>query len=356
MSEPTLKQPDHSLIPPEFQPGEDMQGLLSSAFGEKSGDVARLEQQKVFDAGVRGLMGGEEDSQVGQRLEGSHQGVQGGGFSSGQEEGKEAERTHRYMRLLLLLDQKIADLDWQIEQAQIRYNELDGQENALEAYLDRLQRGEDIELDEDGYPLDEEVKAAIKAYEEEHNVEVDPANPEDVARVLKDVGEEKEVARSEIEAAEAEKAKLQEKAEPFRFKHDVSEQEISELEKILEEVDEKQNEITELREDMRSERGIEPEGQEDEIASVISVEDEIEGFMMKYAESQHIEDSLQRLAYEQDLVSGLSEEALLLASFQDDTAHLFEEDYFEPLKTSDQADSSTGMEKDTIVQNNLTMG
>ena len=53
--------------------------------------------------------------------------------------------------------------------------------------------------------------------------------------------------------------------------------------------------------------------------------------MTEFAQIQLIEDGFERLTREQQLIQTLSDQAAELVSFEPETEHLFEEEYFIPL-------------------------
>lgn len=71
-----------------------------------------------------------------------------------------------------------------------------------------------------------------------------------------------------------------------------------------------------------------------------SPEDEVATFMQDLAEAGTIEDRTARLTREQELVDSLSAKAAEMVSWSEDTEHLFEDGYFDPL------DSDTSGNKD----------
>lgn len=65
-----------------------------------------------------------------------------------------------------------------------------------------------------------------------------------------------------------------------------------------------------------------------------NVDEEVEFFMQEFARIQLIPNDLERLSREQELTTGLSEEAIEIVSWEEEAEKLFEDNYFDALENS----------------------
>lgn len=165
-------------IPEDFRPSHDADGLLSNAFFS-----AELERHNL---GMGFAQNGGDAASPNFILSGAQQNAMDAQLSGKEREKREADRRH----VVTLIIGQIEERNRQIAENLARMEELDAQETALRAHIERLQRGEDIELDAQGRLKDKDAEAAIREYEERYGVKVDRTDVAQLAIILQGIEDE----------------------------------------------------------------------------------------------------------------------------------------------------------------------
>ncbi len=217
-------------IPPQFKPAE--YHTSSAEFTENAADTGaarpiatvnlsldapddpvstphRIEREQI----KQDIFIGMKDMADGQDVVALNTGRQARVVSGGSENAKEAKlRRNRasggdlltHLLLQQQLDAAIAANNEQIARNNQRLAVLDRYQTGLERHLDKLDSGEEIELNEDGSLKNADAEAAIREYEDKYGVKVDRTDLDSVRHVLRGVQAETDFIRRDNERLEQE--------------------------------------------------------------------------------------------------------------------------------------------------------
>ncbi|MBL27110.1 MAG: hypothetical protein CMM50_06110 [Rhodospirillaceae bacterium] len=252
---------------------------------------------------------------------------------AGTSEKEKRKKARREMDRLFWLQQQMAQLDFQIAENEGEIARLKSEVSGIEHLEEQLEAGT---LD----PNDPSTQAKLE------RLGIDPekflAADEEMRRKM--LNQAKADREGRIGELERENERLRDRreelaAEKEELRHETS---LSADEKITNEAEIEIEAIERVHEQLR----IQDTGQTDDLEleresqtkdSVMTEEAQIEHFMREFARAQKLEDPMERLAREKELVEDLSDSARETIEWTADeqTARVFQKDYFGPLKESD---------------------
>lgn len=229
---------------------------------------------------------------------------------------KDQESTRETQVLLAILNDRIAHWDTQIEIGT--------------SFADDLANGELPVLTADGKIADDDREQFIKDYEERTGQTVDRG---DLGSLTQAVDSQNDYIREQRQADAEQRASIDRSAPTYQVEAEAA-TEFNQQQGFRQQVG------------MQSDYNVSDEREIALVEEVLdySVDEEVELFMQSYAEAQGLgpED---RLTSERTLVQGLSEEALEVIEFSEDTEHLFMDGYFDSL---DDTENARGFDGQTI--------
>ena len=189
---------------------------LQDTFKVHAEESAKLHafRQNLLEAGLKS---GSVDDSVIKTGAAVTKDVQGSLAEQAEKQAKQRADDIMFLALLDSLDAQIAENNNKIADNVERIRVLDEQINVLETALEKIERGEALDLNEDGSFADEELEAAVRAFEDEYGTIFDRENPD--PKLLKEV---LEVARQEKIRLEGENIALERENEVLEAERDAA--------------------------------------------------------------------------------------------------------------------------------------